>query len=124
MLQAITEHAKGIGAVLTCCTGLAGGYVYMDGPVPATRSYVIAQIGELRTMNERLNGRVIDQQLQLNTVQRNLLRKEKFDRDVEISRDPLSSVRGILEQRRDQIVDELDNIEKEREVLRKERAIK
>lgn len=117
MLQAIVDNAKRIGAVVTCCTGIGGGYIYFDGPVPATKQYVVAE-------TQSLKGRVIDNQLQLNTVQRNLLRKEKFDRDIEVQKDPTSPVRHIIQQRLEQITDELENIEKEREELRKEKALK
>lgn len=117
MFSAIIENIKAIGVCIGAITACGGGYVAMDGPIPASRQYVVAQ-------NEGLRGRVIDNQLQLNTVQRNLLRKEKFDRDIELTKDPASPVRSILQQRLDQIHDELDNIEKERDELRKEKAQK
>lgn len=117
MIQSLLDNAKVIGGCVTAVGAMCGGYIAIDGPVPATKHYVITQ-------NEGLKSRVIDNQLQLNTVQRNLLRKEKFDRDIELTRDPASPVRSILQQRLDQIHDELDNIEKEREDLRKEKAQK
>ena len=67
---------------------------------------------------------MIDSQLQTNTVQRNLLRKEKFDRDIEMQKNPDSPVRSIIQQRIEQINDELDGVEKEREELRKEKQQK
>ena len=117
MIQTIIDNAKVIGGCVTAIGAVCGGYVAIDGPIPASRQYVVTQ-------NEGLRSRVIDNQLQLNTVQRNLLRKEKLDRDIELTRDPQSPVRSILQQRLDQIHDELDNIEKEREDLRKEKAQK
>lgn len=117
MLAGIVDNIKAIGVCLGTLGACGTGYVALDGPVPATKNYVIAE-------TQGLKSRVIDNQLQLNTVQRNLLRKEKFDRDIELTKDPASPVRSILQQRLDQIHDELDNIEKEREELRKEKAQK
>ena len=117
MIQAIVDNLKAIGVCIGAITACGTGYVALDGPIPATKSYVITQ-------NEGLKSRVIDNQLQLNTVQRNLLRKEKFDRDIEITKEPNSPVRHILQQRLDQISDDLDNIEKERDELRREKAAK
>lgn len=117
MFGSIVDTLKVVGTCVPIAGAVCGGYVYLDGPIPATKQYVVAE-------TQSLKGRVIDNQLQLNTVQRNLLRKEKFDRDIEIQKDPNSPVRHILQQRVDQITDELDNIEKEREELRKEKAQK
>ena len=117
MLAGIIDNIKAIGVCIGAITACGTGYVALDGPIPASKAYVVAQ-------NEGLRSRVIDNQLQLNTVQRNLLRKEKFDRDIELTKDPASPVRSILQQRLDQIHDELDNIEKEREELRKEKIAK
>lgn len=117
MFAVFAENIKTIGACVSAVGAVCGGYVYLDGPVPATRQYVVAE-------TQSLKGRVIDNQLQLNTVQRNLLRKEKFDRDIELQKNPDSPVRTILQQRLDQINDELDGVEKDREELRKEKAQK
>lgn len=117
MLTVIADHIKTIGVCVSAITACGTGYIYLDGPVPATKQYVVAE-------TQSLKGRVIDNQLQLNTVQRNLLRKEKFDRDIELQRNPETPVRAILQQRIEQISDELDVVEKEREELRKEKTTK
>lgn len=121
MWQTAVDNIKTILGIIGACvaglTGCAGGYVALDGPIPASKQYVIAE-------NLRVERRAIDTQLQVNTVQRNLLRKERFDRDIELQKEPPPMVRSILNQRIDQIKDELDNIEKEREELRKEKAQK
>lgn len=121
MFATIIDNIKTIGICIGTITACGTGYVALDGPVPVSRQYVVAETQQLK---QTLGTRVIDNQLQLNTVQRNLLRKEKFDRDLELQKEPTPSVRSILQQRRDQIDDELDNIEKEREELRKEKLQK
>ena len=122
MLSWVAENLKLLGTSVVGVMGISAGYVAIDGPIPASTKFVLAQSELHKTQNKELNVRVIDQQLQLNMVQRNLLRKEKFDRELELSRDVAGPVRSILQQRKDQIEDELDTIEKEREVLRKEKA--
>ena len=119
MLAGIIDNIKAIGVCIGAVTACGTGYVALDGPIPASKAYVVAQ-------NEGLRSRVIDNQLQLNTVQRNLLRKEKFDREYELQKDTTAppQVRSILKNRVDQIEDELDTIEKEREALRKEKTQK
>lgn len=117
MLTAIVDNIKTIGTCVSAVGAVCGGYLYLDGPVPASRSYVLAE-------TQSLKGRVIDNQLQLNIVQRNLLRKEKLDRDIELQKNPDPAVRSILNQRLEQITDELDAIERERDELRKEKTAK
>lgn len=114
MIQAIVENIKTIGACVTGVTACLGGYVYLDGPVPASKQYVIAE-------TQTLKKDVIEGRLQLNTVQKNLLRKEKFDRELDLQKVQDPQFRQVLQQRHEQIADELDNIEKEREKLLEEK---
>lgn len=115
MFTAIIDNIKTVGVCISAITACGGGYVYLDMPVPASRHYVIAQ-------NSEIKSRLIDSQLQTNTVQRNLLRKEKFDRDIELGKNPDGPVRSVLQQRLDTINDDLEAVNKERENLVKEKA--
>lgn len=115
MFTTIIENIKTIGICVGAISACGSGYLYLDGPLPASRQYVIAQ-------NADLKSRLIDSQLQTNTVQRNLLRKEKFDRDIEIQKNPEPSVKQVLQQRLDTINDDLEAVTKERESLVKEKS--
>jgi len=115
MFAVIVENARSIGAVLACCTALGSGYVYVDGPIPATKQYVIAQ-------TRSLSSAVIDNQLQTNGIERRLLRKERFDRGLELEKAQEPHVRSILQQRVQQIDDDLDTVTKERHKLEAEKA--
>lgn len=116
LLATIADNAKSIGAVITCCTGLAGGAAYFE-VVPATRSYVTAY-------TQSVKRDLIDSRLETNDVRRQLLRKEKFDRTLELEKEQQPNVRMILRERLEWIEGELDSISKAREELRKERAVK
>lgn len=115
MFTAIIENIKLVGVCASALTACGGGYVYFDLPTPASKQYVIAQ-------NSEIKSRLIDSQLQTNTMQRNLLRKEKFDRDIEIQKSTDASVRSVLQQRLDTINDDLEAVGKERDSLAKEKA--
>jgi hypothetical protein len=112
--MSILEYAPKIGAILTCCGTLGGGYVYLDGPLPASRNYVLA-------LEQGLKMRVIDSQLQANSIERRLLRKEKFDRTLEIEKSEDPNVRNILRGRLDQIADEEEAANRERQSLEREK---
>lgn len=124
MFAAIVDNIKAIGGCVTAFGALCGGYVALDGPIPTSAKYVEQRVAYVLAENKKIESRVIDNQLQLNTVQRNLLRKEKFDRNLEIQKDPPPAVHSILKNRIDQIDDDLETIEKEREELRKEKVQK
>ena len=68
MWQTIVDNLKVIGSCVTGIVACVSGYVYFDGPVPASRQYVIAEA-------QAIKKDLIDNRLQINTVQRNLLRK-------------------------------------------------
>lgn len=114
MLQVIVDNIKMIGACVTGITACGTGYVYLDGPVPASKHWVISE-------TQTLKRDIIDNRLQTNTVQRQLLRKEQFDRKLDIEKAPDHNVKAILQQRLENIIDELDNVEREREDLIKEK---
>lgn len=106
--------ARNFSAVCAACGAVAGGYVYLDMPLPATKSYVIAQ-------NRELRSEVIDGRLQTNGIQRQLLRKEKFDRVLDVQKAENPNVRSVLQGRLDQIEDELSVVNAERERLEAEK---
>lgn len=114
MIQSVIDNLKTIGACVSALVACAGGYVYFDGPVPASRQYVIAEA-------QAIKKDLIDNRLQINTVQRSLLRKEKFDRELDLQKVQEQNVRSILHQRIEQIGDELDNVDRERDELVKEK---
>ncbi len=117
MFAVIVENIKTIGLCMSAITTCGAGYVYLDMPVPASKNYVIAETATLKS-------RLIDSQLQTNTMQRNFMRKEKFDREVELQKNPEPTVRSILQNRLDAVNDDLETVNKERESLQKEKAQK
>lgn len=117
MFAAIAENIKTIGVCVSAVTACGTGYVYLDMPIPASKSYVIAETFSLKS-------RLIESQLQTNTMQRNFMRKEKFDREIELQKNPEPTVRSILQNRLDAVNDELESVNKERENLQKERVQK
>jgi hypothetical protein len=108
----VTDHLKTIGSCVTAIGAVAGGYVYLDGPIPATRQYVIT---ETKTIKQEL----VDTRLQLNTTQRNLFRKEQVDRQIDIQKTEDANVKRLLQERLDTVKDELDRLESERDDLKK-----
>lgn len=104
-----------IGKVLGVCgpaLGVCGtGYVYFDGPIPASRQYVLAQNGDLKT-------RLIELQLQQNKSSRDASRADQFIRQQEYQKDPTNFA---VKQRLDQINDDLEAIKNEHEKLVREK---
>ena len=110
----LLENAKAISTVVTACGAVGGSYIYFDGPIPASRQYVIAQTNDL-------TRRVIDGSLQTNTLTRSLVIKEKSDRQLELQKAQDPGYKAILEDRIQQIDKSLNEIDQEREALKEEK---
>lgn len=117
LLVAIADNAKAIGAVVTCCTGIGTGYVFLDGPIPASKAFVIAE-------TQSVKRDMIDSRLETNDVRRHLLRKEKLDRTLDLEKEHPANVRAIIRDRLEWIEAELDMLNKARDDLRKERGLR
>lgn len=115
MFAWIVDNVKLVGSCATGVTAICGGYIYMEGPIPATKGYVIAQ-------TEALKYGVIERGLEINDIKRQLLRKEKFDRSIELERTQEPNVKRLIQERLDSVNDDLDRVDKAREDLRKEKA--
>lgn len=115
MMEGIVDNIKMIGVCAAAATSCGTGYVYLGAPVPASKGYVIGQV-------EQLKSRLIDGQLQTNGLQRDFLRKEKFDRELDISKNPDAGVRSVLQNRLDTINDSLESNVKERSELQREKT--
>lgn len=114
MFPFLVDNIKLIG---TCMSGLAavcGGYVALDGPLPASKKWVIAQ-------SDQLKSRLIDGSLQTNKLETYLLRKEKTDREIQVQQEQNPQVRGIYQNRLDTVNDDLGNAAKQKTDLENEK---
>lgn len=113
----IADSAKSIGAVFACCGTLGTAYVGAGGPVPASSSWVQAEVKRLEGSAKDLQNDVVDGRLQTNSIERRLLRKEKIDRNLELGRETETRTRSILQNRLDQIEEDLEENGRERQRL-------
>lgn len=133
MFTAIVENIRLIGACVTALFACGTGYVYIGAPIPATQSYVIAQADSIKADNKKetevirketkgIKNGLVDIQLQLNSQQRSVLRSEKTSRQIELEAKP--DQRPIIQQKIEQIDDDLQEVQKQREklLLQKEEA--
>lgn len=118
----IVENVKMLGSTITAIGVIAGGYVYLEGPIPAMRHWVVAQfVSENKPIKEELSSvksRVIDIQLQQNTARRDQLRSSRYRVEQDLKKDPSDEKAARA---RDEIADSLDDVERERGQLLKEK---
>lgn len=130
LFAALVENVKVISTVVTSAVAIVTGYFFFDPYVPATKSYVIAQAEAIKADNKKeteiirketkgIKNGLVDIQLQLNSQQRSVLRSEKTSRQIELEAKP--DQRHIIQQKIDQIDDDLNEIQKQRERLLKQR---
>lgn len=115
----VVNGAKVLGYCVTTLAACVGGYVSFGGPIPATQDYVLAQAQKTAGETRELKTRVIELQMQQNTGRRDTFRKEEFDCQQELQREPSNFA---VKQRLDQVRDELELIKRDREKLEKERG--
>lgn len=118
-METVINGAKAIGYCVTTLVACIGGYVGLGGPIPATQGFVLQEAQKVASENRELKGRVIELQLQQNTARRDTFRKEEFDRQQELQKEPSNFA---VKQRLDQVRDALEDIKRDREKLEKERG--
>lgn len=111
-LTTIMENIKLIGGCVAGVAAVCGGYVAIDGPIPASRQWTIAEVRE--TKKDITDGR-----LEINDVKRQLLKKERFDRSLELERAASEREKALLRERLEWIDGQLDEVTNAREELRK-----
>lgn len=113
------EYALNVAKVIGVCSGAVGscvgGYVYLDGPIPASKHFVLAQY-------DGLKSRVIQSQIQTNALNESLLKQEQASRSADIVKETNPTVRGIYQKRLDEVGDELAKIRKDSESLHVEKG--
>lgn len=123
-----------IAAALAALTAVGGTYIGLAtaGP-PVFASHLQAKIDELRGKYDPDIARLDkvaqstatilrDIQLQQNQARKESVRREKFDKEVEITKpDVPVQTRSMLRQRLDQLNDDEENLKREREFLEKQR---
>lgn len=115
-----TEKGKIITSVLATLAALVvvtTGYLQLGGPIPATRQYVIEQI-------EGVRSRLVDSALQTNKLQLDLLRREQFDRQLQIQQEKNPHVKSIYQDRLNVVGDDINNAITRRGDLEKEKISK
>lgn len=112
ILTTLMENIKVIGGCAGGLVALGGGYIALDGPIPATRQWTMVEVRE--TKKDITDGR-----LEINDVKRQLLRKEKFDRTLELEKTTSEREKALLRERLEWIEGQLDEVTKAREELRK-----
>lgn len=113
----IGSTLKTVGACVASVTAFCTGYYQLGGPIPASHTYVIAQVNQLKE-------RLIDNSIQTNKLQLDLLRKEQIDRQVQIKQENSDSVRAIYQERLNAVGDGItatvnknNDLERERQDL-------
>lgn len=130
MFVVLAENIRLISATVTSLVAIVTGYVYFEAPVPASKSYVIAQAEAIKADNKKeteiirketkgIKNGLVDIQLQLNSQQRSVLRSEKTSRQIELEAKP--EQRPTILQKIEQIDDDLQEIQKQREKLLQQR---
>lgn len=130
MFAVLAENIRLISATVTSLVAIVTGYVYFEAPVPASKSYVIAQAEAIKADNKKeteiirketkgIKNGLVDIQLQLNSQQRSVLRSEKTSRQIELEAKP--EQRPTILQKIEQIDDDLQEIQKQREKLLQQR---
>lgn len=130
MFAVFVENIRLISATVTSAVAIVTGYVYFEAPVPASKAYVIAQAEAIKADNKKeteiirketkgIKNGLVDIQLQLNSQQRSVLRSEKTSRQIELEAKP--EQRPIIQQKIEQIDDDLQEIQKQREKLLQQR---
>ncbi|SRR5258708_1734207 len=115
-----SERAKIITSIIAALASLVvifTAYTQFGGPLPATRQYVLEQIDDFRV-------RLIDNALQTNRLQIDLLRREQFDRQLQIQTEKNTHVRAIYQDRLNIVSDEINNAINRRGELEKERRLR
>ena len=112
---------KNVGGGLAALGAIGTSYVYLDLPQPVMRSEYERKLKELEQHAGETKSQVIDSQLQTNRLNMQFLRKEKFDREMDIERITDPSARNAIRNRQLTIDDELREIDRERERLIKEK---
>jgi hypothetical protein len=111
----ISGTVKTVGACVTGIAAVCSGYVALDGPLPASRQWVVAQ-------NEQLKSRLIDGRLETNKLETYLLRKEETDRAVQIQQEPNAQVKAVYQDRLNTVKDGLDDAVKRKVDLEHEKS--
>lgn len=99
-----------VAALCTICTG----YASFDGPIPASRQYVLAQVDQLKS-------RLVDNSLQTNKLQLDLLRREQVDRQIQVQQETVPSVLRLYRERLDTIGDDINVTLRKNEELEREK---
>lgn len=120
-----TARAKMIGIVAGSLMAVSGAVAAYNDYVPATRGFVVQHVSESQKgVQDRVNQverRTVDTQLQVNTLRLEGLRKEKFDLGLKLPEAKDIGTRSLIEQRLNQINDDLGDVQREREGLRANR---
>jgi hypothetical protein len=115
MFDEISGTVKMVSACVTGVAAVCSGYVALDGPLPASRQWVVAQ-------NEQLKSRLIDGRLETNKLETYLLRKEETDRAVQIQQEPNAQVKAVYQDRLNTVKDGLDDAVKRKSDLEHEKT--
>lgn len=118
-MDALINAVKSMGYVAAALIAIGTAYVGGGGPIPATQKYVQEREVFILSQTNEVKGRVIELQMQQNTQRRDTFRKEEFDRQQELQKEPGNFA---VKQRLDQVRDELELIKRDRERLEKERG--
>lgn len=92
MFSAIAENIKTIGACVSGGTAVCGGYIYFDGPVPASKHYVL----------ELMRGELVPIKQVQNTQARSLDKFLLFQQQEALAKakaDPAASTSPVVQER-------------------------
>ena len=127
LFSTVAENIKLIGGLVAGTVAMGGAYVTLDGPIPAMKHWVIAQVNTLKTDSDSkvgvLKAESVKRGLELNDMRRELLRKEKFDRTNEVAAPNVpAELRRLIQERLEVVNDRLADVERQRGELLKEQA--
>jgi len=109
------EKIKMVCSTAAAVIAVVTGYIALDGPLPATRQWVLAQ-------NDQLKSRLIDNSLQTNRLELELLRREQFDRKIEATVEQKPEIQSILTERLNSISDSITATITKNQELQQEKA--
>src|SRR3972149_326291 len=98
----VIDNIKAIAVVAAAFMTIGGALAYFDDYLPAHRGYVLAQANTVRSI-------VVDIQLDQATARRDSLRREKFDREQELKKNPSA---WEVRERLTRVEDQLDQVER------------
>ncbi len=114
MLKWLLENLKLIGGAVGGVVAIFSGYFYFDGPVPASKKYVIAQVNDIKSS-------LIDNSIQILRQNKEQLYDKKDDKELKAARETNEEVKTIYKRQLQGINDSISDIDRQTRDLEAEK---